>query len=135
MTTPLSRIREFRRARLFGALAEEPPRYTNIGNYFALWEILSHLLWFGKDFSLQQEPFMEKTQHTEQYQKLVRELKVARVRAGLKQQEVATKLGVYNSYVSKCESGERKIDVVELAQFCHLYGITLSQFLKQIELD
>ena len=78
---------------------------------------------------------MEKSQHTEKYRKLITELKVARVRADLTQQEVAEKLGVYNSYVSKCESGERKIDVVELAEFCHVYGLTLSQFLKQIELD
>lgn len=78
---------------------------------------------------------MEKSQHTERYQKLVLELRVARTRAQLTQKEVAEKLDVYNSYVSKVESGERKIDVFELAEFCHLYGLTLSQFLKQIDLD
>lgn len=78
---------------------------------------------------------MAKSQHTNQYRLLIRELRVARVRAGMTQQEVAKRLGVYNSYVSKCESGERKIDVIELARFCHLYGITLSAFLKTIELD
>ena len=78
---------------------------------------------------------MHKSQHTAKYKKLVRELKVARVRAGLTQLEAAAKLGVYSSFVSKCESGERKLDVVELAEFCNLYGLRLSQFLAQVGLD
>ena len=78
---------------------------------------------------------MNKSQHTARYKKLVRELKVARVRAELTQQEVAARLGVYNSYVSKCESGERKLDVVELTEFCHLYGLKLSEFLAQVGID
>lgn len=78
---------------------------------------------------------MQKSQHTERYQKLVLELRVARTRAKLTQRQVAEKLDVYNSYVSKVETGERKIDVIELAEFCHVYGLTLSQFLRQIDLD
>jgi hypothetical protein len=43
-------------------------------------------------------------------------------------------MGVYASYVSKCESGERRVDVVELAQFCRAYGITLIDFLRDARL-
>jgi len=78
---------------------------------------------------------MNKSQHTVRYKRLIRELKVARVRADLTQQEVAAKLGVYSSFVSKCESGERKLDVVELAEFCHLYGVRLAEFLVQANID
>jgi len=39
------------------------------------------------------------------------------------------------SFVSKVESGERRVDVVELADFCRIYGIRLSAFLKRIGLD
>ena len=39
------------------------------------------------------------------------------------------------SFVSKIESGERRIDVVELAEFCRLYGLTLSDFLEQAGID
>jgi transcriptional regulator with XRE-family HTH domain len=78
---------------------------------------------------------MTKSQHTQLYRKLVLELKIARIRAGLTQRDVAKKLKTYKTYVSKVESAERKIDVVELAEFCHLYGTTLSAFLKTIPLD
>ncbi len=46
------------------------------------------------------------------------------------QQDVARKLGTYASYVLKCESGERRIDVVELADFCRVYGVGLVDFTK-----
>jgi transcriptional regulator with XRE-family HTH domain len=78
---------------------------------------------------------MEKSQHTAAYRKLVLELKVARIRAGLTQRQAARKLKVYPSYVSKCELGERKVDVVELAAFCHAYGLTLSAFLREVGID
>ena len=81
------------------------------------------------------QQIMNKSQHTVRYKRLIRELKVARVRADLTQQEVAAKLGVYSSFVSKCESGERKLDVVELAEFCHLYGVRLAEFLVQANID
>jgi hypothetical protein len=36
--------------------------------------------------------------------------------------------------VSKCESGERRVDVVELAQFCRAYGVSLIDFLRDARL-
>jgi len=51
-------------------------------------------------------------------------------RLGVPQQDVARKLGTYASYVLKCESGERRIDVVELADFCRVYGVGLVDFTK-----
>jgi hypothetical protein len=43
--------------------------------------------------------------------------------------EVARRLGRPQSFVSKCESGERRVDVVELAEFGRLYGKGLDFFL------
>jgi hypothetical protein len=34
------------------------------------------------------------------------------------------------SYVSKCESGERRVDVIELAEFARLYGKRLDFFVR-----
>jgi transcriptional regulator with XRE-family HTH domain len=73
---------------------------------------------------------MEKSQHTRQYQKVTKALREAREAAGLTQAEVAKKLGVYASFVSKVESGERRVDVVELSQICRVYGVELVAFLR-----
>lgn len=72
---------------------------------------------------------MDKTQHTERYGRLLAALRQARIEAGLSQVEVALRLGTYASYVSKCESGERRIDVIELAEFCRVYKTGLKTFL------
>jgi transcriptional regulator with XRE-family HTH domain len=49
-------------------------------------------------------------------------LKKARLAAQLTQVQVAAKLGRPQSFVAKCESGERRVDLVEAAEFAKLYG-------------
>ncbi len=56
-------------------------------------------------------------------------LKTARIEANLTQVQVAKKLGHHQSYISKIESGERRIDVVELNRLAKLYGKRVSYFL------
>ena len=51
-----------------------------------------------------------------------------RLRAGLRQQDIADRLGQPQSYVSKCESGERRVDIVELAAICRACDSDLSTF-------
>jgi transcriptional regulator with XRE-family HTH domain len=55
-------------------------------------------------------------------------LRQARLEAGLSQVEVAQKLDKPQSYVSKCESGERRVDVVELIDFAALYNKPIEFF-------
>jgi ribosome-binding protein aMBF1 (putative translation factor) len=76
----------------------------------------------------------DKSQHTQAYQRLIQALRQAREQAGLKQEDVAAQLGTYASFVSKCESGERRIDVIELSTFCRIYGVDLAEFLRSIGL-
>ena len=66
--------------------------------------------------------------HSTRYRELLKRLREARLKAGLTQEEVAELLGKPQSYVSKCESGERRVDVVELEDFAKLYGKRLSYF-------
>ena len=73
---------------------------------------------------------MQKSQHTGGYKKLTAALRKAREAAALTQAEVAEKLGLYASFVSKVESGERRVDVIELKQFCRVYGVELVAFLR-----
>ncbi len=78
---------------------------------------------------------MQKSQHTRSYKRLIQALREAREKSGMTQMDVARKLGTYASFVSKCESGERRIDVVELAAFCRVYAIDLVDFLRSLSLN
>lgn len=54
-------------------------------------------------------------------------------RAALSQSQVAKKIGETQTFVSKCERRERRIDVIELRTFCRAFGITLKQFVSALE--
>ena len=62
--------------------------------------------------------------HSPRYQNMCRRLKEARRRSGLTQAEAARALGQPQNFVSECETGERRIDPIELADFMALYGTT-----------
>jgi transcriptional regulator with XRE-family HTH domain len=57
---------------------------------------------------------MTKSLHSGRYAVFLNLLRKARVEMGMTQTEVAKRLGVPPSYVSKCEAGERRLDVIEL---------------------
>lgn len=67
--------------------------------------------------------------HTAEYQYLLRRLREARWQAGLTQVQVAKALARPQSFVTKCELGERRIDPVDLQRFAKLYRKPLSFFL------
>ncbi len=60
-------------------------------------------------------------------------LRDSREKAGLSQEAAAAKLGRPQSYVSKSESGERRLDVIELIRFCRVYGVDASTFIKRLK--
>jgi transcriptional regulator with XRE-family HTH domain len=64
------------------------------------------------------------------YRLFLTRLREARLAAGLTQVEVAAKLHRPQSFVSKCESGERRVDVVELTEFARLYKRDLDFFVN-----
>lgn len=47
--------------------------------------------------------------------------------------ELASKLGVDQSYVSKIERGERRIDVLELRRVCVALDADLADFIEAFE--
>jgi len=57
---------------------------------------------------------MNKDVYEAEYQEIIQRLRLARVEAGLSQQAVAEKMSKPQSYVSKIESGERRLDVAEI---------------------
>jgi len=66
--------------------------------------------------------------HTRDYQQFLKRLKQGRLDAKLTQAQVSKKLRRPQSFVSKCESGERRVDVTELKVFAALYKKPLTFF-------
>jgi transcriptional regulator with XRE-family HTH domain len=70
--------------------------------------------------------------HSNRYKAFLKRLRAARLEAGLTQVEVAQQLNQPQSFVSKCESGERRVDVVELIDFATIYRKPLLYFVSNI---
>ena len=67
---------------------------------------------------------------SDNYKKFLEKLKKARLESGLTQVAVSQKLDKPQSYVSKCELGERRVDIAELKEFAKLYKKPMSYFTK-----
>ncbi len=72
---------------------------------------------------------MRKSIHTDERAIFVKRLKKARMDAGLTQVEVANKLGCSQSWVSKVELGELRVEAIWLNKLAKLYGKGVSYFL------
>jgi transcriptional regulator with XRE-family HTH domain len=70
--------------------------------------------------------------HDPEYQSMLTRLRQAREAAKLTQVEVAQRLGKPQSYVSKVETGERRIDPIELARLAEIYGREVGYFLSDL---
>jgi len=71
---------------------------------------------------------MSKSIYSKEYKNVIERLKTARLDTGLKQEDVATKLKKPQSYISKIERGERRLDVVELKKLSEIYKKPVSYF-------
>lgn len=72
---------------------------------------------------------MKKSIHTDERAIFVRRLKKARIEAELTQDEVADKLGCSQSWVSKIELGELRVEAIWLNKLAKLYGKKVEYFL------
>ncbi len=70
--------------------------------------------------------------HTEQEQ-LAALLRQARLDAGLRQADVADRLQQPQSFVSKYESAERGLTLVELRHVCKAIGVSLIDIVTKFE--
>lgn len=73
-----------------------------------------------------------KSVHTRKYQLFLDLLIKARKDAGVTQEEVASRLNRPQSFVSKCENGERRIDVIELLEILDAIEVNPVTFLQKI---
>ncbi len=73
-----------------------------------------------------------KTRFSQNYLRFLRLLRDTRINAGLTQTETAKRLRRPQFFVAKCESGERRVDVIELAAFCRAYGVQPDKFVGSL---
>ena len=72
---------------------------------------------------------MKRKEHQRRYSVFLKRLRKARIDAGLRQDDVRATIGAYQSYMSKIESGERRLDIIELQELAKLYKKPITYFL------
>lgn len=76
---------------------------------------------------------MRKTIHTLQYRALLAQLRKARLEVGMTQKQLAELLEASQDEISRCETGVRRIDVIELKMWVEALGLRLPEFLEALE--
>ena len=72
---------------------------------------------------------IKKSIYSPEYRTMIEKLKEARIAQGLTQQEVAKMLGVGQSFVSKIEAGQYRLDILQLRELAKLYKKKITYFL------
>jgi transcriptional regulator with XRE-family HTH domain len=78
---------------------------------------------------VQEEEALKSSDYRRKYRQFIARLREAREDAGLTQVQAAQEMGRPQSFISKCESGERRVDAVELQEFARMYGKDMGFFL------
>lgn len=73
---------------------------------------------------------MTRSIRTKEYAYFVERLRKAREEAGLTQVQVAKKLKRPQSHISNVESGQQRVDVIELQVFAKIYSKDIKYFVK-----
>ena len=76
---------------------------------------------------------MEKSIYRKEYKFFIQVFVEFRTKAGLLQTELAKRLNVHQSYISKIETGQRRIDIIELREICTHLKTNLVEFTKELE--
>ena len=76
---------------------------------------------------------MNKTLYSEQQQLFLTQLKEVRQQSKLSQIELAARLGMQQSDVSKCERGVRRLDVIELRSWIEALGLSFAAFTAELD--
>ena len=74
-----------------------------------------------------------KSIHNKAYQQLLSLLRTKRLDKGITQEELASRLGVGQGIVSKIETHERRLDLIELREICLALGISFPEFVMEFD--
>lgn len=75
---------------------------------------------------------MQKTLYTREYQHMLKVLREKRALAGVSQAELAKRLEWTQAEVSKCETGVRRLDVIELKRWLDALGGDIVAFVQDL---
>lgn len=75
---------------------------------------------------------MDKSIYSKDYGVFLRHLRKARERSGLTQAELARRLSATQSFISKCERGERRLDIVEVRRICVVLQVDFPAFVSRV---
>lgn len=73
---------------------------------------------------------MSKSIYSKEYKNIIERLKTARLDVGMKQEDLASKLKKPQSYISKIERGERRVDAAELKELAKILKKDINYFLS-----
>jgi transcriptional regulator with XRE-family HTH domain len=76
---------------------------------------------------------MKKPIHRPEYDAVRTLLRDIRLEAGLHQAELSAALGKPQPYISNIETGDRRIDIIEIRDICVVAGVTLPAFVERLE--
>lgn len=76
---------------------------------------------------------MGRSTYSARLERLQALLRQVRDEAGLRQVDLADKLGHPQSFVSKYENGDRCLDLLELEEVCEALGVSLAEFVRRYE--
>lgn len=74
-----------------------------------------------------------KSIHLAEYRKVINKLRTIREESGVTQEQLASMLGIKQTSISKIETCERRLDIIELRNVCKVLNISLVDFVNDIE--
>lgn len=77
---------------------------------------------------------LKKTIHAKEYHSVIAMVRELREQKHFTQKELADKIGSDQTFISKIEIGERRLDIIELKYICDALEINLTEFVRQLEL-
>ena len=78
---------------------------------------------------------MNKSIHSHLYHQVIGRLRSKREMGGVTQVQLAELLKVNQAFVSKVESCERRLDIIELHHICQVLGISFVDFIQEVDRD
>ena len=78
---------------------------------------------------------MNKSIHSHLYHQVIGRLRSKREMGGVTQVQLAELLKVNQEFVSKVETCERRLDIIELHHICQVLGISFVDFIQEVDRD